>query len=79
MAKLRHCVLMRKFNFNSSETTAEVLLRLLEEDEDMLCVTCTGSYDGASNLVKIRKGAKNLTKAKMPHQLKYMILKLNYV
>ena len=55
MAKLRQCVLMRKFKSTSSETTAEILLRLLEEDEEMSCVTCTGSFDEATDLVKIRK------------------------
>ena len=78
VAKLRQCVLMMKFNSNSSEITVEDLLSLLEEDEDTLCVTCTGSYDDSSNLVEIRKAVKNLTKAKMLHQPKCMILKLNH-
>ena len=68
MAKLRQCVLMRKFKSTSSETTAEILLRLLEDDEEMLCVTCAGSFDEATDLVKIRKGGKNRTKPKTSHQ-----------
>ena len=51
MAKLRAWVFIQKFNCDRSETTAETLLRLLEDDDDVLFVRFAYSYDEASNLV----------------------------
>ena len=58
MAKLRVRILMQKINCDVSETTAETLLRHLEEDDDMIFMSHTRSYDEASNLVKIHKKRK---------------------
>ena len=62
MAKLRTCVLIQKFNCDGSETTDENLHLLLEEDDAMLHMSYTGSYDEASNLVKKHKKRKKSSK-----------------
>lgn len=59
LAKLREAVLMRKYQTNGSETTAETLIRLLNNDDNISCVCCTGSYDEAKQLVKVNKKRKS--------------------
>ena len=57
--KLRNCVLMRKFASDGSETTAELLLKMLQRDPDITYMCYTGSYDDAKQLVTVRKQRKS--------------------
>ena len=77
MDKSRACVLMQKLSCDELETTAETLLRLLEDSDDMLFVICTGSFDEASNLVKIHKKRKNPLKKLTPFLWKFEMMKPN--
>ena len=43
MAKLRQCALMDEHKASAKEITAEILIRLLSEDDDIHFVSCTGS------------------------------------
>ena len=65
IAKLRDAVLMRKYNSNATETTAETLIRMLIEDETMSFICHAGSYDEAKKLVRVRRKrqskGKNMT------------------
>ena len=54
MNKLRETVLMRKHGVSINESTAETLFRLLDNDDAQSCVCCTGSYDEAKELVRVR-------------------------
>ena len=68
MDKLRQYVLMRKFNCNSSKTTTDILLRLLEEDEDFYASHILVLAMNHPIYLKLEKGAKNQIKYKMFNQ-----------
>ena len=57
--KLRRTVLLRKHQNDGESSTAEVLVKMLEERDDMHYVMYTGNYDEASRKVRVRKKNKN--------------------
>ena len=61
--KLRDAILMRKYGVAGKESTAETSLRILDNDDSQSYICCTGSYDQAKQLVRVRrKRKKNNTK-----------------
>ena len=60
--KLRETVLMRKFGVKGKESTAETLLRILDNDDSQSYVSYTGSYDQTKQLVRVRRKRKNNNK-----------------
>ena len=59
ISKLRETVLIRRYDSNLNESTAETLIRLLNEDESITHLSCAGSYDQAQQLVRVRKKRKS--------------------
>ena len=59
MAKLRETVLIRKHQTRDNESAVKTLVRLLTEDDTISYASCTGSYDEAKQLVKVRKKRKS--------------------
>ncbi len=63
--KMRRAVLISKHrNHDSTESTADTLIRMLEEIEGMYYCYITGSYDEALDLVRVRKVKKKRRKSK---------------
>ena len=62
IAKLCTHALMQNFDCDGLETTVKNLNRLIEENDGMLHVICTGSCHETSNLVKMHKRVKILSK-----------------
>ena len=56
LAKL--VILMRKFGSDGTESTAELLIKILKKDHGTHCVYHAGSYDQYKTLVKVRKQRK---------------------
>ena len=56
MSKMRRAVLISKHKNQTGESTAEILLRMLEEMPGVTYCYMTGSYDEALNKVRVRKG-----------------------
>ena len=58
VTKLREMVLVGKHTVISDESDAETSIRLLSEDNTTSCVSCTGSYDEATKLERVRRKRK---------------------
>ena len=56
ISKMRRAVLIKKHKNDKGESTAETLLKMLDDMEGVTCCYMTGSYDEALNKVRVRKG-----------------------
>ncbi len=65
--KMRQAVLMDEFNIDGKveQTTAQILLKWLDEQQDLDYVAYYGSYEEAQNSVKVRKVRKKGKRTKV--------------